>query len=57
VRIAGPEIAPASATPEGDGVISTQRIQAPLIISGPDRKPGSRGGIDDDDEDWFGNYA
>jgi hypothetical protein len=36
-----------------EGYVSQSRIQAPIIISGPDR--GVR--RNPDDEDWFGNYA
>jgi hypothetical protein len=36
-----------------EGYVSQSRIQAPIVISGPDR--GVR--RVPDDEDWFGNYA
>jgi hypothetical protein len=39
--------------PATGGYISQSRIQAPIVISGPDR--GTR--RNPDDEDWYGNYA
>lgn len=55
-NVGGRPITIGSPTPSDDayeGYISPSRIQAPFVISGPDRGPMRR----PTDEDWYGNYG